>query len=313
MKCATCGSGLDLSHPFCDNCGTPVPSDQTVLPPQQFMTDGNGFTPHDWAPAVGAVVLPDQPAPPAAPMPFPTLPGSPIRLGIDEKVWRCYRVLNYKRLSKGEGYLYVTDSRLVFFAYSTGLGTQKSSILVQQVNISSIAGLSTYVTRKFSLALLGIALLLFVLGVGLAFSIIGIPLALLCWLGSVASIVGLVMGGGHVGTTILSVNARRDGVVSFGGNEKVSGSIPRIAYSVIHPLTYFLGGTTADYVATFGLPGEDSDMVVQELGALILDLQQRGDTAAEHWDLSALAQGPSSKPGLEQERKRERERGTAQA
>lgn len=311
MKCATCGSGLDLSHPFCDNCGTPVPSDQTVLPPLQVMTGGNGPAPHDWAPAVGAVVRPDQhapaPAPPMAPLPFPTLPGSPIRLGIGEKVWRCYQVLNYKRLSKGEGYLYLTDSRLVFFAYSTGLGTQKSSILVQQVELSSIAGLNTYVTRKFSLALLGIALALFVLGVGLLFSIIFIPLAFVCWLGSVASIISLLMGGGHVGTTILSVNARRDGVVSFGGNEKVTGSFGRIVYSVIHPLSYFLGGTTADYVAEFGLPGKDSDMVVQELGALILDLQQRGDAAAEHWQLSALAQGPAPMPG------RERERGAARA
>lgn len=43
----------------------------------------------------------------------------------------------------------------------------------------------------------------------------------------------------------------------------------------------------------FGVPGADSDRIVAELDALILDMQQRGNDALERWGVGE----PGSYPG----------------
>ncbi len=81
------------------------------------------------------------------------LPGSPILLGYQERILRQYAAVQLRSRAHGEGTLYVTDSRVVFYAKAKGRGTQRGSTLVQQTNVADITGLTAYVSRRVSLIL----------------------------------------------------------------------------------------------------------------------------------------------------------------
>lgn len=214
------------------------------------------------------------------------LPGSPVRCGIDEILWRRYHVLQLGGVAKGAGYLYVTDSRVVFFAYSNGFFLQKPSMLVRETKIAEISGINAYVDRRFSFALLWASIIMGVVGIFLVFTLIGIPLALLLWVSSAICFVALLTGRGRVGTTIIRIHSRHGvSAVHLGGAESVAGSVRSVLGTVLHPARLILGATTAEQVAYYGLPGQDSDEVVNDLGALIQDLQTRGETAAPYWQV----------------------------
>ena len=55
----------------------------------------------------------------------------------------------------------------------------------------------------------------------------------------------------------------------------------------------FLRAQTA-FDVIFGRPGQDSDRLITELGALILDLQTRGQLAADYWT-TAPARGGAAR------------------
>jgi hypothetical protein len=303
MKCSTCESDLDLSHPFCDTCGSPVPAAgtsstaDTMIPSQRppFLAGaapGAGI----WSQPAVSGPPPEQlavpgadgqgMAPPHQPGP-PRLPGSPIRLGIDEVLWRYYHVLQMRGFAKGTGYLYVTDSRLIFFAYSTGFFLQRPSTLVQETKLEEVTGINTYVTRRVSLALLGAAILLGIIGLVCVFSVILILAAPIAWLLSVICFVALLTGHGNVGTTVIRVHSRH-GVspVHVGGAEGFGGAFGVMLGALFHPWRFIVGGNTAADVVVYGLPGQNAEEVVADLGALIQDLQTRGETAAPYWQVA---------------------------
>ena len=165
MKCSTCASTIGPGNSFCENCGSPVP-DEAMVPYQRQHAvadgaDANGAAPAavDWgtlAPIAsdqGSVAVTEDTGQGMRPY-EPTLPDSPVRLGIDEFLWRRYHVLQMRGLAKGAGHLYVTNSRVVFYAYSNGFFLQKPSKLVRETKIAEISGINAYVTRRFSFALL---------------------------------------------------------------------------------------------------------------------------------------------------------------
>jgi hypothetical protein len=200
-------------------------------------------------------------------------------------------------LAKGTGFLYVTDSRVVLFAYSSGFLFQRPSQLVQETKLSEITGINAYVTRRFSLALLGAAIILGIVGIFCIFTIFLIPIALILWAAALVCFIALLTGRGNVGANVIKIHSKH-GVspVHVGAGEGVSGSIGAVLGAVFHPWRLILGGTTAMDVTFFGRPGKDAEELVADLGALILDLQTRGETAAEYWQVPLTE--PQAERGL---------------
>lgn len=210
------------------------------------------------------------------------LPGSPIRLGYQERVLRQYAAVQVRRRKQGEGTLYVTDSRIVFYARAKGRGTQRASSLMQQTKISEVGGVTAFVFRRFSLVLF-LATLAFGLA-GLIDLLILPPLGLLLLVVAAICVVAIIAGGAKHGSTGVQILSRSEagGAISFGTFGYRRGVIGALTHTFTGPLLSVLGVyTVADVM--YGLPGEDADRVISELGALILDLQTRGDLAFEHY------------------------------
>jgi hypothetical protein len=302
MTCSTCDSTLALDDKFCATCGSPVATDDTVVPSQRqpAIIDhvrsavGSRTSPAPLKPAQGPAGGPetaDQGMPPG--QVIRRLPDSSVRCGIDEVLWRQYQVLKMRGLAKSSGYLYVTDSRVVFYAYSNGFLLQKPSTMVRETKIAEITGINSYVSRRLSLALLGASVALGLFGIVNVFTLGGIPFALLLWLVSAIFFAALLAGHGRLGTTVISIHSRC-GVtpVNIGGGQSVGA----ILGLILHPVRFIIGGTTAAHLATYGLPGKEANETVTDLGALIQDLQTRGDMAAPYWQVPLP--GPSLERGV---------------
>jgi hypothetical protein len=265
VNCATCGGLVTSSQRFCEDCGA-------------TLTDGLERSDDDGA----AAAYTGAPGGPARVM-HGTLPGSPVILGADEVIWKQYRVARLRTKERGEGTLYVTDSRVVFYARAKGRGTQRASMLVQQTKLEDITGLAAYVSRRISF---GLIFLTFVCALGLIASLLAQNTAgIVIWIILTAGCAAALMAGaavrGGVGVVIHS-RATEASPISFGNFRAQHGLIG----SILRPFLAIFGASTAFDVLE-GFPGQDSRQVIEELGALILDLQTRGSLAAEHWSVDA--------------------------
>ncbi|HEY5988637.1 MAG TPA: hypothetical protein VIV12_19995 [Streptosporangiaceae bacterium] len=212
-----------------------------------------------------------------------TLPGSPIRLGDGEVLWRKYQAVQLNPRRRGEGTLYVTDARVVFFARAQGRGTQRGSALVQQTKLEDITGLAAFVSHRVNLGLLALTGLLglFTLGAVAASSW---AWALIWGILTGVCVAVLLGSGAKRGSTGVIINSRatQTSPISFGNFQGKSGLASAIMRFLIFPVLVFFRAYTA-FDVIVGAPGEDSDRIIAELGALILDLQTRGAFAGEHW------------------------------
>jgi ribosomal protein L24E len=224
---------------------------------------------------------PRPPGPPASAGPG-VLPGSPILLGYQERILRQYAAVQLRNRAHGEGILYVTDSRVVFYAKAKGRGTQRGSTLIQQTNVADITGMTAYVSRRVSLVLffLTCVFLLF------AFSSLFIvrPVAVFWFILAVICIIALVSGAARRGSTGVIISSRDDGhsPISFGTFQTRRGFIGSLTQALGAPFFSVFGIFTVFDVLD-GYPGQDSSQIISELGALILDIQTRGDLAYEHY------------------------------
>lgn len=306
MNCPNCMQPLDASWTFCDSCGSPVDDRQattTVIGAEPEVTAPPGMGPAAAAsspvPAArlgadpadprwpgshsgaGRPVVPASSVPSAVPDPS-RLPGSPILLGYQERLLRQYAAVQLRSRAKGEGTLYVTDSRIVFYAQAKGRGTQRGSTLMQQTNVADITGLTAYISRRISLGLVFLACLFFLFALGsLAVSP---PFALLWFLLMLICIAFLAGGAARHGSTGVIINSRADGhsPIAFGTFETRRGWIGSLAHSLGGPFLAVFGVYTV-FDVLVGSPGEHSTQIINELGALVLDLQTRGDLAFEHY------------------------------
>ena len=217
----------------------------------------------------------------------PTLPGTPILLGDGETIWREYHVSQLRTREIGEGTLFVTDARIVFFARARGRGTQRASALVQQTKLGDVTGLTAYVSRRLSLGWMVVVL---VLALALISSLwnqswtTAIVLALL-----LAISAGLLVRGaarrGTVGVQIHS-GATQQSPISFGQFGEQRGAFGEFLHSLAAPFLSLLGVHTA-FDVLIGFPCQDAEQVIAELGALVFDLQSRGSLAGPHWGVAA--------------------------
>jgi hypothetical protein len=204
-------------------------------------------------------------------------------MGDGERLWKRYRAVQLRTRKQGEGTFFVTDARVVFFARAQGRGTQRESALVQQTKLEHITGLASYVSRRISLALVILTVLLALVTIGFVaardwrLAIIFGALTAGCLI--------LLFGGaarrGSVGVLIHS-DATQASPISFGQFGDQRSAIGNLIHALFAPLLALFGVFTA-FDVLVGFPGEDSDRIIAELGALIFDLQTRGDLAESHW------------------------------
>ena len=82
------------------------------------------------------------------------------------------------------------------------------------------------------------------------------------------------------------INSRDDGhsPISFGTLDARRGVLGNLTHALGQPFFSLFGIFTVFDVLN-GYPGQDSSQIISELGALILDIQTRGDLAYEHYGL----------------------------
>jgi hypothetical protein len=278
MNCPICGALATPLEKYCESCGTPLGQSTTVAP---------------WESAPTAAGMPEPvPAGPAVRSVF--LEGSPIRLGSGEVVWKKYRAVRLRGNGGGEGTLYVTDSRVVFYAQARGRGMQRASSLVQQTKLEDITGLAVYVSHRISI---GLALVTGGCGlIALAALLTRQWFWLIVWAVVTGACAAVLFGGGTKrGSTGVIIHSRATmaSPVGFGNFGTQRGGILRL---LLLPFVLFFRAYNAFDVA-LGAPGEDCDQMIEELGALILDLQTRGAPADGHWGVDT-GQGPVRSSGM---------------
>jgi hypothetical protein len=209
------------------------------------------------------------------------LPGSPVRLGQGEVIWKQYRAVQLRGRSGGEGILYVTDSRVVFYARAKGSGTQRESSMVQQTKLEDVTGLAAYVSHRISLGLL--LCTVFAGLVTLIALLTHQALWIFIWLVIFALLLATLFGSGTKhgrAGVVIHARATMASPIGFGYFGSQRGSAFWTAFWL--PIRLLFRAYTALDV-TFGAPGEDSSELIAELGALIMDLQTRGTLAEGHW------------------------------
>jgi len=285
VNCNRCGSLVGASDGFCGECGAPI---ESALPGTGKVGTRPETATSDLvdvevpAPRQASSVLAAGPAG-AADAPAGVLPGSPIRLGDGEVVWRQYRAIRLRNRRRGQGTLYVTDARIVFFAWAKGRGAQRISSLVQQVKLEDVSGLAVYVSRRLSTFLL-------LLGTFFALATIGalvsreLPLTLLFAFFTVICVAALFSEWAEKGQAGVTIHSREadNSPVQFGGAGPRHPVLDKVLSVIFLPLQLILRSWTIRDVLG-GRPGDDSDLMIAEMGALVMDLQTRGTFAAGHY------------------------------
>lgn len=171
-----------------------------------------------------------------------------------EKVVRKYHCSNIKR-PRCEGYLTVTNKRIVFEGKAAG------SRIAKEVAIDSVSGLDSYYGRNISV--LGIIF-------GVIFCIAGIVL-MTGHMNKLIPLLAIVLGAIIIYFSIkpcffLNIFSSKatSAPISLGGGPKT------------------MVGNGALYTLV-SLPTSETDRMLNELGAIITDLQTLGDHAIEKW------------------------------
>lgn len=282
MECSTCNAPVDTADAYCGSCGSEVAvrTGGIVLESQ-----------------AEPVVLEAVPSPPnVSPLPAPSAREAigqvPFRLAYDEILLKKYEAIvlrtRFLKRKRGQGTLYVTDARLVFYASVIPRGTQRISKLMQQTKLEDISGLTAYVTRRISLGLL-------LLTGGFAFATLATLLSLFL-IGTFIFLILTVISGiflmvdaanrGKVGVVIKSRENDNSPIeFGFGGRAGIADTLVR---GILTPILIFFPSYSA-FDVLYGDPAENADQLVHELGALVMDLQTRGSTAYEHWGMLEAA------------------------
>lgn len=289
MNCYNCGATSEPGQKFCDTCGARVHSG----PDGTQQTANNEMAPPDvsaagenWpGPAANARQSPAGRVADgrvAAPLPA-TLRGSPIRLGDGEQVIREYQAVQLRTQKRGEGILYVTDARIVFYARAQGRGTQRNSSLVQQTRLQDVSGLQAFVSRRTSMLLIAFTVFMSLFAIGSLFGHEWTAFIIFFFLAG-TGLTAIFGGAAERGRAGVKIHSREEAVsaIGFGSFSNQRSTLESFLSLLIFPVLLFLRAQTA-FDVTLGRPGQDSDRLIAELGALILDLQTRGQLAADYW------------------------------
>lgn len=303
MNCENCGKPMGASDSFCGACGAstgaaaPAAAPGIVLGPDpaQDVPAGQGTWPSSAAfPEPGAAPAAGSPqagGPPAEAASFGAQrAGQPrFRLAHEEVLLKTYEAVQLRtglvKRKRGQGTLFVTDARVVFYAWVYPRGTQRESWYLQQTKLEDVSGLSAFVSRRVSLLLL---MLTIWCGLGAISGLIAQNTELFFIFLVLTGIFGFILFAnaarrGSVGVIIKS-RENDNSPISFGFGSsrwaRIDGFFRRL-------IPFFPVYTAFDVLN--GDPAEDADQLLHELGALILDLQTRGKMAYPHWGIAEPA------------------------
>lgn len=176
-----------------------------------------------------------------------------IKLTDSEVVIRNYHVVTVLFPSMN-GYLMVTNKRLCFYGQAYG------SKIYQETPIDSVGSLDTFYGFRFYISRIIIGIVLFVI-YGYLQSTMGrfTPGVLnLLWL---------------IGLACIALSFHRSLVITVKSNKANGAGIEYGSLKTFGAGAMLFSGRSA----------EDTDRMISELGALVLDLQQEGDLAVEKW------------------------------
>jgi hypothetical protein len=216
-----------------------------------------------------------------------TLPNATVELAVGERYIRKFEAVRKGGHSGGTGTLYVTNARLIFYAKAKGRGTQRESTVVQQTRMQDITGIAAYVSYRISpllmilTAVFGLGLLAALASKTLTWIVVDAIVLAVC-------VAALVRGSSKYGSAGVTIHSKSSETspIAFGNFNAQRGGLFRLLGSFAG---VFRAYTAFDVM--FGAPGADSDKIIEQLGAAILDIQQRGDAALERWgvrDIEAI-------------------------
>ena len=171
---------------------------------------------------------------------------------------------------KAKGYLEVTNKRLLFQA----LGSSMSgwSVIHNEVSIADVSEIKIYKGASFNL-------MMFIAGVILAIMLAAFLKAILLFAFDVNGVGSLISFAGLVYAIYwLYKNCRKEAFSLLINTKGGQGNVVNLA-----GLSPFSGGNTAASKALVAAPGKDSELMMKEIGALVLDIQSLGDYGIEKW------------------------------
>ena len=252
MFCEFCGKEIDNNSEFCVHCGMPVGGDEE---PKKQSTSISRQTPQTSAVPYSG--------PAAAVGSGSTVKGSSgTVLAEGEVIVREYNCANVKGVA---GYLTVTNKRLMFNA----LGGMNSSRYSQEVTLSSVSGFTLHRGTNYNWVLIIIGVLFAILGITTMSASSGY--SMIASAGSTTGIIMLV-----IAAVLLFLGIRPAfQIIVYASN---------VSPSPIHvgegPKSIMGNSALYAFVST---PTADTNLMINELGAMVQDLQSMGDLAIEKW------------------------------
>lgn len=243
--CTQCGNMIEDGSEFCQFCGAKMEK-PSVLNMNPSKEDAN-------------VIVPE----PVSNTKTTSNTNSFV-LADGEVVVRKYTCARTKRPDT-VGYMTVTNKRLVF----SGMPVSGGSRISQEVQIDSVSGLHTSYGTNINIVKAVI---------GGIFAILGLALLIK----SAESYYGgdILIGAGltllAIAVALLLTASRKNFLLKV-FSSKATGS----PISIGEGATSIMGNSAMFSVA--GEPAADTDRMIRELGALVSDLQTKGDLAIEEW------------------------------
>ena len=262
--CANCGSQIPEGNDKCPACGAPVVN---VLTPAGggnnqnqggygpggggYGRDGGGFGPAPGGRRGGRGGN-------YAFSPRPSMVNANLEMAEGEKLVRQYQCADIK-MPRCQGFLKVTNKRIVFQAQSA------NSRIEKEVSLESVSGLDCYYGLNINVGLMAMALVMFFAAIFMFTSPYG----------RYMSGYGVIFLLGAVAAGFFAV--RKAFMLSI-FSTAANGS----------PISIGQGAKTlAGNGAVFALaskPTMETDRMLNEIGALVHDLQAMGDHAVEKWE-----------------------------
>lgn len=266
--CEQCGTRLPDHAVECPVCHTPVPAESQMFfqmkpdrpepsEPQPQKED-NYFQRESDQPRQSEASRPDweekaavRPDAPERSAPK-KIPNSYIRLSENEEVVRQYQCSNIKRPASCIGYLTVTTKRILFEGRSSG------SRISKEVVLDSVSGLDCAYGTNINLRRLILGILVVLVGIMGRFrsiwEIVIILMGVYLIITSFRKTFRLAIYSSKASSSPISIG---EGIRSLFGNEAV--------YTLVSE------------------PTADTDRMLNELGAMVQDLQTLGDYAVTKW------------------------------
>lgn len=250
MFCEFCGKEVEDHAEFCPHCGMALENDSIA-------TTIKGVTERFKKPSFSEPTL-DPPKPNSG---TSNQSSSVINtvLSEGEVVIKRYNCADVKG---AKGYLTVTNKRLLFNASGGG------SSLSQEVTLSSVSGLTCYRGTNVSMPMVVIGAILTVLGI---FTMAGSSNSMVSSIGSTIGFIFIT-----IGVLLIYLNIKTAFMIAVYAKDVqispiVVGEGPRS----------FIGNSALFAIAS--APTPDTEIMLNELGALVQDLQSMGDLAIEKW------------------------------